>query len=67
MQNRVFFPQLAVDSWVIEGRAELDDLHHQLSTIAHDDPAMEEILERSGELQTWLDDAGVRWYRMAST
>ncbi|MFO0666197.1 MAG: hypothetical protein U0174_19745 [Polyangiaceae bacterium] len=23
MQNRVFFPQLAVDSWAMEGRAEL--------------------------------------------
>ncbi|MFO1326663.1 MAG: MBL fold metallo-hydrolase [Rubrivivax sp.] len=24
-------------------------------------------LHHRGELQTWLDDAGVRWYRMAST
>ncbi len=36
-------------------REELDALHQELAGIAHDDPALEALLERSGELQHHLD------------
>jgi len=40
---------------VLEMRAELDALHERLSTVAHDDPHLEALLERTGELQHHLD------------
>ena len=40
---------------VLDMREELDALHQQLSTIAPDDPHLEAVLERTGELQHHLD------------
>jgi ATP-binding cassette subfamily F protein 3 len=40
---------------VLEMRAELDALHQELSGIAPEDPRLESLLERSGELQHHLE------------
>ena len=40
---------------LIDARAVLDDLHGQMATLPGDDPAMSELLERAGELQSWLE------------
>ncbi len=40
---------------LLEMREELDALHQRLAGIAHDDPALEALLERAGELQHHLD------------
>jgi hypothetical protein len=40
-------------------RDELAELHTRLSGIAHDDPLLEPLLERAGELQHHLEDKAV--------